>query len=48
MSFGFALWIREMVRTVIRCEFGVALSVVSVGRLLRKLRLSPQRPLYRT
>jgi transposase len=36
-----------MVREVIRREFGVRLSVVSVGRLLRKLGLSPQRPLHR-
>jgi transposase len=36
-----------MVRELIRREFGVALSEVSVGRLLRKLGLSPQRPLYR-
>lgn len=47
MQFEFALWTREMVRQVIRREFGVALSVVSVGRLLRKLGLSPQRPLHR-
>jgi transposase len=47
LSFGFALWTREMVRDLIRREFGVALSVVSVGRLLRKLGLSPQRPLWR-
>ena len=33
MQFEFALWTREMVREVIRREFGVALSVVSVGRL---------------
>ena len=32
MQFQFALWTREMVREVIRREFGVALSVVSVGR----------------
>jgi hypothetical protein len=31
------LWTREMVREVIRREFGVRLSVVSAGRLLRKL-----------
>ena len=37
MQFEFALWTREMIREVIRREFGVALSVVSVGRLLRKL-----------
>jgi len=47
MQSGFALWTREMVREVIRREFGVRLSVVSVGRLLRKLGLSPQRPLHR-
>lgn len=33
MQFEFALWTREMVREVIRREFGVRLSVVSVGRL---------------
>jgi hypothetical protein len=36
-----------MVRELIRREFNVKLSVVSVGRLLRKLGLSPQRPLWR-
>jgi transposase len=45
--FAFALWTRAMVRELIGREFGVALSEVSVGRLLRKLGLSPQRPLYR-
>jgi transposase len=47
LSFDFALWTRQMVRQVIRREFGVALSVVSVGRLLRTMGLSPQRPLHR-
>jgi transposase len=47
LSFEFALWPREMVRQVIRREFGVALSVVSVGRLLRTMGPSPQRPLHR-
>ena len=47
LRFEFALWTREMIRQVIRREFGVALSVVSVGWLLRKLGLSPQQPLYR-
>jgi transposase len=47
MQFDFALWTREMVREVIRREFRAALSVVSVGRLLRKMGLSPQRPLHR-
>jgi hypothetical protein len=36
-----------MVRELIGREFAVRLSEVSVGRLLRKLGLSPQRPLYR-
>jgi transposase len=47
LSFAFALWTREMVREVIRREFEVALSTVSVGRLLRTMGLSPQRPLHR-
>lgn len=47
LQFAFALWTRDMIRDLIRREFGVRLSAVSVGRLLRKLGLSPQRPLYR-
>jgi transposase len=47
LRFAFALWTRAMVRELIRREFGVRLSEVSVGRRLRKLGLSPQRPLYR-
>jgi transposase len=41
LSFEFALWTREMVRELIRHDFNVRLSVVSVGLLLRKLGLSP-------
>ena len=47
LSFGFALWTRGMIRELIRREFGVALSEVSVGRLLKTMGLSPQRPLHR-
>jgi Winged helix-turn helix/DDE superfamily endonuclease len=47
LSFEFALWNRKMIRELIRCDFNVRLSVVNVGRLLRKLGLSPQRPLWR-
>jgi transposase len=47
LRFAFALWTRAMVRELVRREFGVRLSEVSVGRLLRRLGLSPQRPLYR-
>jgi transposase len=47
LKFEFALWTRGMVREVIRNRFGVRLSEVSVGRLLKKLGLTPQRPLRR-
>jgi transposase len=47
LKFEFALWTRELVRVLIRREFQVSLSAVSVGRLLRTLGLSPQRPLWR-
>jgi len=45
--FEFALWTVGMIRLLIRRQFGVRLSEVSVGRLLKKLGLSPQRPLRR-
>jgi transposase len=44
LEFAFALWTRDMVRELIRREFRISLSAVSVGRLLRTLGLSPQRP----
>ena len=47
LQFEFALWTRSMVRVLIREKFAVRLSDVSVGRLLRKLGLSPQKPLRR-
>jgi transposase len=47
LGFEFALWTRAMIREVIREQFGVRLTDVSVGRLLRTLGLSPQRPLHR-
>ena len=47
LKFSFALWTRSMIRELIRKEFGVRLSDVSVGRLLRKMGLSPQKPLRR-
>jgi transposase len=47
LSFEFAWWTRELVRELIRRELGVGLSAVSVGRLLKKLGLSAQRPLWR-
>jgi transposase len=47
MKFRFALWTRSMVATVIKRKFGIKLSESSVGRLLRQLGLSCQKPLYR-
>lgn len=47
LQFEFALWTRDMVRELIRREFGVALSAVTVGRTLKALGLSAQKPLYR-
>lgn len=46
-AFEFALWTRALIREVIRKEFNVRLTEVSVGRLLRRLGMSPQKPLYR-
>ena len=45
--FPYALWTLATIRELIRRKFAVALSEVSVGRLMRRLGFSPQRPLYR-
>jgi transposase len=45
--FPYALWTLATIRELIRRKFSVALSEVSVGRLMRRLGFSPQRPLYR-
>src|SRR6516165_5378759 len=47
LKFEFALWTLAIIRELIRREFGVGLSEVSVGRLMKRLGFSPQRPLYR-
>ncbi|MBN1519355.1 MAG: IS630 family transposase [Spirochaetales bacterium] len=47
LRFAFALWTCALIREVIRQKFDVRLSEVSVGRLLKKLGLSPQKPLWR-
>jgi len=47
LRFPFALWTREMVKELIERKYGIKLSVVSVGRLLKKLGLSCQKPLMR-
>ncbi len=40
--FPCALWTLAMIREVIKKQFGVSLSEVSVGRLMRRLGFSPQ------
>jgi transposase len=45
LGFEFALWTGAMVHALIRAQFRVHLSEVSVGRLLRTLGLSPRRPM---
>ena len=47
LDFG-ELWTRKNVRVMIRREFGVKMSDVQVGRVLRDIGLSPQKPLYRS
>jgi len=47
LQFPFALWTLEIVRELIQRRYGVRLSVTSVGRLLKKLGFSCQRPLMR-
>jgi len=47
LKFEYALWTIPMVRVLIREQFGVRLSEVSVGRILKRLGFSPQRPMYR-
>ncbi len=47
LQFDFGLWTRKIIRDLIRQEFSVKFSEVQVGRLLKKMGLSAQRPLYR-
>ena len=47
LKFFFALWTCALVRELIRRKFEISLSEVSVGRVLKKLGLTPQRPLWR-
>jgi transposase len=45
-GFGMALWTRSLIRDLI--NFARSVSLVTVGRILKKLGMSPQRPLYRS
>ena len=46
-SFGVALWTRKLIADLIHQTFGARLSLPTVGRILKKLGMSPRRPLYR-
>ncbi len=47
LDFEYALWTRDMIGELIERKCGLRLSRVSVGRLLKKLGFSPQKPLRR-
>jgi transposase len=46
-AFDFALWSRPIVQELVRRKFGVRLSLASIGALLARLGLTPQKPLRR-
>ena len=46
-GFDFGLWTRQVVSQLIQDRFGVELSLASVGALLARLGLTPQKPLQR-
>jgi hypothetical protein len=46
LEFNFGLWTRKMVRELIRRKFWVDYSEQNVGRILKMLGFSPQRPVY--
>jgi hypothetical protein len=45
--FEFALWTREMIRLLLGEQLQLKLSLAGVGRLLKQLGLTCQRPLFR-
>ena len=46
-GFDFGLWTRQIVRDLIAQRFGVRLSLASIGAILARLGLTPQKPLQR-
>lgn len=46
-GFDFGLWTRQIVSDLIREKFGIEISITSVGELLHRLNLTPQKPLRR-
>ncbi|MGI0134941.1 MAG: IS630 family transposase [Candidatus Micrarchaeaceae archaeon] len=47
LEFNFGLWTRKRVRELIRREFEIDYTEQNVGRILKMLGFSPQRPVYR-
>lgn len=46
-GFDFGLWTRNLVRELVRRDFDVTLSLASIGAILARLNLTPQKPLQR-
>jgi len=46
VQFDFGLWTRKIVRDLFRREFGIYYSLQNVGKILKMLGFSPQRPVY--
>lgn len=46
-GFEFGMWTRQIVRELVQREFGVTLSLASIGALLARLGLTAQKPLQR-
>lgn len=46
LEFDFGLWTRRRVRELIRREFGIDYTEQNVGKILKLLGFSPQRPVY--
>lgn len=46
-AIDFGLWTRQIIQTLIKRRFGIDLSLSSVGVLLAKLNITPQKPLQR-
>ena len=45
LNFGFMLWTREAVRLTLKKLYDIEIGLSAVGRLLRKMGLSPQKPM---
>ena len=46
-GFDFGLWTRKIVKNLIQSRMGINLSLASVGKLLMRLEITPQKPLRR-